>query len=285
MLNTVSVYSHDNQQLYITKIVGDDIRLQNAIILIIYQFSQNVCLNFTLDEYCLEQYYLNVCQKLDSYRWLLWIFGGKKTDVDKNITIPAGPLGIIALESSKPLAQKVDSYLVKWRAEREHKHSNEIAFHEDSRDSYLLKAYTPRFGSGEGKGLIKESVRGDDLYILVDVTNHSIKYSVSGFENRMSPDDHYQDSKRITAVGGKAKRITVIMPFLYESRQHRRHSRESLDCALALQELVNMGVESIITSMLMIQEFRMQSRYIPLNQFNVLTNLLKHLLAVHQILD
>ncbi|NLJ89356.1 MAG: ribose-phosphate pyrophosphokinase [Clostridiales bacterium] len=170
------------------------------------------------------------------------------TDVDKNITIPAGPLGIIALESSKPLAQKVDSYLVKWRAEREHKHSNEIAFHEYSRDSYLLKAYTPRFGSGEGKGLIKESVRGDDLYILVDVTNHSIKYTVSGFENRMSPDDHYQDLKRIiAAVGGKAKRITVIMPFLYESRQHRRHSRESLDCALALQELVNMGVESIIT--------------------------------------
>ncbi len=170
------------------------------------------------------------------------------TDVDKNITIPAGTLGIIALESSKPLAKKVDDYLVEWRKDREDKHTTEVAFNEYSRDSYLLKAYTPRFGTGEGKGLIKESVRGDDLYILVDVTNHSLKYTVRGFENHMSPDDHYQDLKRIiAAVGGKAKRITVIMPFLYESRQHRRHSRESLDCALALQELTNMGVESIIT--------------------------------------
>lgn len=177
------------------------------------------------------------------------IFGGKNmSDIDKNLTMPVGSLGVIALDSSRKLANKVDNYLVDWRKEREHCHGEELAFTEYSRDSYLLKAYTPRFGSGEGKGLIKESVRGDDLYILVDVTNNSIKYKVRGYENHMSPDDHYQDLKRIiAAAGGKARRITVIMPFLYESRQHRRSSRESLDCAIALQELVSMGVESIIT--------------------------------------
>lgn len=106
----------------------------------------------------------------------------------------------------------------------------------------------PRFGSGEAKGTILESVRGDDLYLLVDVANYSLTYSLCGHENHMSPDDHYQDLKRIiAAVGGKARRITVIMPFLYESRQHKRTSRESLDCALALQELVRMGVDNIIT--------------------------------------
>lgn len=170
------------------------------------------------------------------------------SDIDKNLTIPVGPLGIIALESSKGMAKTVNDYLVKWRKEREHVHSDNIAFSEYSRDSYLLKADCPRFGTGEAKGVIKDSVRGDDLYLLVDVTNHNIKYTVRGHENHMSPDDHYQDLKRIiAAVGGKARRITVIMPFLYESRQHRRNTRESLDCALALQELTNMGVESIIT--------------------------------------
>lgn len=170
------------------------------------------------------------------------------TDVDKHLTIPVGPLGILALESSKELSEKVDGFLVEWRRERENKHSDNIAFAEYARGSYLLDSDCPRFGTGEAKGVIKESVRGDDLYLLVDVTNHSIKYTVGGHVNHMSPDDHYQDLKRIiAAVGGKARRITVIMPFLYESRQHRRNTRESLDCALALQELTSMGVESIIT--------------------------------------
>ncbi len=163
-------------------------------------------------------------------------------------TIPVGPLGIIALESSKSLGKSVNDYLVEWRNERESEHKSTIAFSGYQRDSYLVKAICPRFGTGEAKGVIKESVRGSDLYLLVDVTNYSLTYSVSGHKNHMSPDDHYQDLKRIiAAVGGKARRITVIMPFLYEGRQHRRSSRESLDCALALQELTNMGVESIIT--------------------------------------
>lgn len=163
-------------------------------------------------------------------------------------TIPAGTLGIIALESSKSLGQKVDDYIVEWRNERDSEHTATIAFAGYQRDSYLLDASCPRFGSGEAKGIIKESVRGTDLYLLVDVCNYSLTYTVCGHANHMSPDDHYQDLKRIiAAVGGKARRITVIMPFLYESRQHKRSSRESLDCALALQELTNMGVESIIT--------------------------------------
>ncbi len=163
-------------------------------------------------------------------------------------TIPVGPLGIIALESSKTLGQNVNDYLVEWRTSRESEHKSTIAFSGYQRDSYLVNACCPRFGTGEAKGHIKESVRGDDLYLLVDVTNYSLTYSVCGHTNHMSPDDHYQDLKRIiAAVGGKARRITVIMPFLYEGRQHRRSSRESLDCALALQELVQMGVSSIIT--------------------------------------
>ncbi len=163
-------------------------------------------------------------------------------------TIPVGSLGMIALEGCKPLGEKVDQYLVKWRAERESEHKDSLAFAGYQRDSYLLNAKVPRFGSGEAKGMILESVRGTDLYLLVDVCNYSLTYSLSGHENHMSPDDHYQDLKRvIAAVGGKARRITVIMPFLYESRQHKRTARESLDCALALQELVQMGVDNIIT--------------------------------------
>ena len=169
-------------------------------------------------------------------------------DREKNFTIPVGSLGLIALESSKSLGERVNDYLVDWRNDREEEHTSTIAFTGYRRDSYLIESSCPRFGSGEAKGLIKESVRGTDLYLLVDVTNYSLKYTVSGNQNHMSPDDHYQDLKRIiAAAGGKARRITVIMPFLYESRQHRRSSRESLDCALALQELTNMGVESIIT--------------------------------------
>lgn len=163
-------------------------------------------------------------------------------------TIPVGQLGIIALESSNSLGQSVNNYLVNWRNARESEHKGTIAFSGYQRDSYLLNACCPRFGSGEAKGQIKESVRGSDLYLLVDVTNYSLTYKVCGNVNRMSPDDHYQDLKRIiAAAGGKARRITVIMPFLYEGRQHRRSSRESLDCALALQELTNMGIDSILT--------------------------------------
>lgn len=163
-------------------------------------------------------------------------------------TIPVGSLGIIPLEGCKPLCEKVDYYLVKWRTERESEHKDSLAFSGYQRDTYILDAKVPRFGTGEGKGVIMASVRGTDLYILVDVANYSMTYSLFGSENHMSPDDHYQDLKRIiAAVGGKARRITVIMPFLYESRQHKRTARESLDCAIALQEMVNMGVDNIIT--------------------------------------
>ncbi len=163
-------------------------------------------------------------------------------------TIPVGSLGIISLEGCKILGDKIDKYLVKWRTERESEHKDSLAFSGYQRNSYLLSAKVPRFGSGEAKGMLLESARGTDLYILVDVCNYSLTYSLCGHTNRMSPDDHYQDLKRIiAAVGGKARRITVIMPFLYESRQHKRTARESLDCALALQELTRMGVDNIIT--------------------------------------
>ncbi len=163
-------------------------------------------------------------------------------------TIPVGPLGIIPLPSCKELGQKVNDYLVQWRRESANEHKNTIAFQGYEQDSYLVSAKVPRFGSGEAKGIVLESVRGRDLYLMVDVCNYSLTYSLCGYENHMSPDDHYQDLKRIIAAcGGKARRITVIMPFLYESRQHKRSTRESLDCALALKELVNMGVDNIIT--------------------------------------
>ena len=163
-------------------------------------------------------------------------------------SIPVGSLGIVPLEGCKTLGDKVDAYLVKWRTERESEHKNSLAFSGYQRDSYIIQTKVPRFGTGEAKGVILESVRGDDLYFLVDVANYSLTYSLCGHENHMSPDDHYQDLKRlIAAVGGKARRITVIMPFLYESRQHKRNSRESLDCACALQELQSMGVDNIIT--------------------------------------
>ncbi|MBQ7972528.1 MAG: ribose-phosphate pyrophosphokinase [Lachnospiraceae bacterium] len=172
----------------------------------------------------------------------------KRGEIRNLETIPVGSLGLIPLEGCRELGEKVNKYLVDWRTERESKHKDSLAFAGYQRDSYILDAKVPRFGSGEAKGVINESVRGDDLYLLVDVCNHSLTYSLCGYKNRMSPDDHYQDLKRIiAAVGGKARRITVIMPFLYESRQHKRSSRESLDCALALQELVSMGVDNIIT--------------------------------------
>lgn len=163
-------------------------------------------------------------------------------------TIPVGPLGLVPLKSCTELGKKVNDYLVTWRQERESEHKSTIAFAGYQRDSYIVKAKTPRFGSGEAKGALEESVRGDDLYIMVDVCNYSLTYSLCGMTNHMSPDDHFQDLKRIiAAAAGKARRINVIMPFLYEGRQHKRSNRESLDCALALQELANMGVENIIT--------------------------------------
>ncbi|MBQ9442681.1 MAG: ribose-phosphate pyrophosphokinase [Lachnospiraceae bacterium] len=163
-------------------------------------------------------------------------------------TIPVGSLGVVALDGCRELAERVDEYLIGWREDRENEHKNSLVFSGYMRDSYLLNVSLPRFGSGEAKGMINESVRGMDLYLLVDVCNYSVTYSMFGEENHMSPDDHYQNLKRIiAAVGGKARRITVIMPFLYESRQQSRTARESLDCAIALQELAKMGVDNIIT--------------------------------------
>ena len=163
-------------------------------------------------------------------------------------TIPYGTLGIVPLKSCSKMGEKVDDYLVQWREQREHENQSNLSFSGYKRDSYVVSASTPRFGSGEGKGVLNDSIRGYDLYIMVDVCNYSIEYSLCGTTNHMSPDDHYADLKRvIAAAGGKARRINVIMPFLYESRQHKRSGRESLDCALMLQELTAMGVENIIT--------------------------------------
>ena len=159
-------------------------------------------------------------------------------------SIPVGDLGIIPLQSCSELGNMVNEYIVDWRKERE------SVLHQDDKikDSYIVNTKCSRFGSGEAKGTILDSIRGKDLYLLVDVTNYSIEYSLCGHMNKMSPDDHYSDLKRIiTAAAGKARRINVIMPFLYESRQHKRTARESLDCAVALQELHALGVENIIT--------------------------------------
>ena len=162
--------------------------------------------------------------------------------------IPVGALGMISLPGCEEMGNRVNDYLVKWRKETNHEHKDNIVFSGYENDTYLINAKVPRFGSGEAKGIIEESVRGKDLYLMVDVCNYSLTYSLSGNTNHMSPDDHFQNLKRIiAAVGGKARRLNVIMPFLYESRQHKRSARESLDCALALQELVRMGVDNIIT--------------------------------------
>lgn len=163
-------------------------------------------------------------------------------------TIPVGPLGIIAMPGCEALCDKIDKYLVKWRANQASEHQQNIAFYGYQRDTYKVNVSLPRFGSGEAKGVVNESVRGFDLYIIADVFNYSCTYNMYGMEVPMSPDDHYADLKRvISAISGKAKRITILMPMLYEGRQHKRSSRESLDCALALQELVNLGVDNIMT--------------------------------------
>ncbi len=150
-----------------------------------------------------------------------------------NKTNQVGRLAILPLQSIMPMAEKVNTALQQRR---------------QSEENYLVKSQCPRFGTGEAKGVILESVRGTDLYLMVDVSNYSIEYTVAGHKNHMSPDDHFQDLKRIIATcGGKPQRITVIMPYLYEGRQHKRSRRESLDCALMLQELIHMGVTDIIT--------------------------------------
>lgn len=162
--------------------------------------------------------------------------------------LPIAPLKIAALDSCKELGQKVDQYIVRFRQDTLRESLDSPLFSSYQLDSYLVETQCPRFGTGEAKGLIHESIRGKDLFIMVDVCNHSLAYTVNGHPNHMSPDDHYQDLKRIiSAANGKAHRLNVLMPFLYESRQHKRTKRESLDCALALQELTDMGVDNIIT--------------------------------------
>lgn len=167
---------------------------------------------------------------------------------EETVALPFGRLGMISLESCQDLGKKVDEWLVKWRKERNHPASNTYALEGYCRDTYRIQVQNPRFGSGEGKCVIKESVRGDDIYIMLDVCNYSLTYKMGEFTNLMSPDDHFQDLKRVIgAIAGKARRMNVIMPYLYEGRQNKRVGRESLDCATALQELTNMGVENIIT--------------------------------------
>ena len=165
--------------------------------------------------------------------------------------LPLAPLKIAALESCLPLANKVHEHIVAFRRndlEELKSKSENLLYRGYDAESYLLDIECPRFGSGEAKGVINDSVRGTDVFVMVDVTNYSLTYTVNGFINHMSPDDHYQDLKRIISASvATAKRVNVIMPFLYESRQHKRTKRESLDCALSLEELVKMGVKNIIT--------------------------------------
>lgn len=171
-------------------------------------------------------------------------------DLNEELTnIPVGPLGIVALPGCEELAKKVDDYIVSWRRDRVSEHKSTIAFSGYQKDSYILDCRFHRFGTGEGKAVFHDSVRGYDLYFIVDVFNYGVTYNMYGKDFPTSPDDHYANLKRaIAATAGKARRLNVIMPMLYEGRQHKRTARESLDCALALQELCTlMGVENIIT--------------------------------------
>ena len=168
-----------------------------------------------------------------------------------NDRLPIAPLKIAALESCRPLAEMVNSHIVNFRrndSEELKRRQQDLQYRGYDVDSYLLDCVCPRFGTGEAKGVINESVRGTDIFVMVDVTNYSLTYKISGYVNHMSPENHYQDLKRIIgACASTAHRINVIMPFLYESRQHKRTNRESLDCAMALEELIHMGVHNIIT--------------------------------------
>lgn len=162
--------------------------------------------------------------------------------------MPVAPLKLVALQSAATLGNRVNEYLVDFRKQAHNVYIGDPAFQGYSESNYLLDFSTPRFNSGEGKAELNETIRGKDLFILVDVCNHSLTYKMNGYINHMSPDDHYQELKRvIAAVQGKAHRINVIMPFLYEGRQHRRTGRESLDCAYAFEELTEMGVKNFIT--------------------------------------
>ena len=164
------------------------------------------------------------------------------------LTYPVGPLGLIAMPGTEALGEKVNAWLKKWRDHTEESMGDMATTPGAEREDFLIKISCPRFGNGEGKGMIKETIRGYDLYILCDVGAYNETYEMYGQQVPMSPDDHFSNLKRIiAAAGGKAKRITVIMPMLYEGRQHRRASRESLDCALALQDLERLGVSNIIT--------------------------------------
>ena len=162
--------------------------------------------------------------------------------------IPVAPLKIVATESAAKLADSINRYLIEFRKTVNNIAKSDPAFQGYVEDNYLTTISCPRFGTGEGKGVFHESIRGKDLFFLVDVCNHSITYKMNGYINHKSPDDHYQDLKRLIAAAcGKAHRINVIMPFLYEGRQHKRTGRESLDCAYAIEELSNMGVSNFIT--------------------------------------
>ena len=162
--------------------------------------------------------------------------------------LPIAPLKLAVMDSCKDLGQKVNDYIVSFRQNSFHEVESSPLYMNYKTDNYLVDCQCPRFGSGEAKGLLKESIRGTDLFIMTDVCNYSLTYTVNGYVNHMSPDDHFQDLKRvISASTGKTRRINVIMPFLYESRQHKRNKRESLDCALALEELTAMGVSNILT--------------------------------------
>jgi len=162
--------------------------------------------------------------------------------------MPFAPMKLVAMESCTELGRKVNDYIVSFRQDVVHEVGESALYTNYKSQNYLVDHSCPRFGTGEGKGQIHESIRGTDLFILTDVCNYSLTYRAFGHPNHMSPDDHYQDLKRIiSAATGKAHRINVIMPFLYEGRQHKRTKRESLDCAVALQELIDMGVTHIIT--------------------------------------
>ena len=162
-------------------------------------------------------------------------------------TIPNGIVGLVPTKSCSEMGKMVDQYLTTWREHREHEHQHDAAFKDYHKESYIIPVSNPRFGSGEAKGIIRESQRGKDVYIICDCFNHGVTYNMYGKTVPMSPDDHFRDIKRVlSAIGGKASRVTVLMPLLYSSRQHKRKGRESLDCAVALQELAAMNVENII---------------------------------------
>lgn len=193
-------------------------------------------------------------------------------------TIPVGPLGLVPLKGCEAFAKRIDSYLIQWRNERTNDQKGGPRFCSYPKGSYIVKTDCPRFGSGEAKGVIKSSVRGDDLYFISDVTNYSLTYNVSGGINHYSPDDHFADLKRvIAAASGHAKRMTVIMPFLYEGRVNKRDGRESLDCAQMLQELVDMGVGNILT--FEAHEPRVQNA-IPLHEFETVSPAYQYIKAL-----